>query len=95
MRIASELPYKAAIPDQIVIHLLKFVCMWINAVPSDSGISKIMSPREIVSGVKMDMKAHAKVRFGSYVEASEDEMITNTIRDRTEECIALGPTGNP
>eukprot|EP00804_Cyclotella_cryptica_P008709 CCRYP_018545-RA/>CCRYP_018545-RA protein AED:0.54 eAED:0.53 QI:0/0/0/1/0/0/3/0/279 len=91
---ASKLPYKTQLPDQIVIHLMKFVVMWISAVPHKNGISTVMSPREMVLGMKMDFKKHCRVRFGAYVEASCDEMVTNTLRDRTEECIALGPTGN-
>ena len=92
--VASQLPYKSHMPDQIVIHLMKFVVMWINAVPHRNGVSTTMSPREIVLGVKMDFKQHCRVRFGMYVEVRVDKVITNTLHDRTEECIALGPTGN-
>jgi hypothetical protein len=81
-------------PDQMVIHLIKFVVMWLNALPHRTGVSQILSPREIVTHIKMDFKKHCRVKFGAYVEASSDEIITNTLRDRTEECIALGPTGN-
>jgi hypothetical protein len=81
-------------PDQFVIHLLYFVTLWINAFPSDSGVSDAYSPREIVTGMKMDYAKHCKARFGSYVEASDDPTITNTLRDRTSPCIVLGPTGN-
>ena len=53
-----------------------------------------MSPREIVLQLKLDFKKHCRVEFRTYVEASMDEVVTNTLRDRTEECITLGPTGN-
>jgi hypothetical protein len=92
--VSSQLPYKTSMPDQIVIHLIKFVVMWINALPHKNGVSSILSPREIVLRLKMDFKKHCRVKFGAYVEASPDDIITNTLRDRTEECIALGPTGN-
>jgi hypothetical protein len=92
--VVSELPYKHCMPDQFVIHLLYFVTLWINAFPSDSGVSSMYSPREIVTGMRMDYAKHCKARFGAYVEASDDPTITNTLRSRTSPCIVLGPTGN-
>ena len=92
--IVSELPYNDSIPDQIMIHLLQFIAFWINAMPSESGVSDVYSPREIVTGMKLDFKRHCRARFGAYVEASYDDDITNTLKDRTHSCIALGPTGN-
>ena len=41
--------------------------MMINAVPADSGISEKFSPREIVTGRKIDMKKDFKAVFGVYV----------------------------
>jgi hypothetical protein len=92
--VVSELPYADCMPDQMVIHLLYFVCMWINAFPSENGVSTQYSPREIVTGTKMDYNKHCKALWGSYVEASEDADITNTLKQRTYPCIVLGPTGN-
>eukprot|EP00804_Cyclotella_cryptica_P029933 CCRYP_017818-RA/>CCRYP_017818-RA protein AED:0.47 eAED:0.36 QI:0/0/0/1/0/0/3/0/323 len=79
--------------DQIIIHLVKVVMISINTLPHKNGISTIMSPREIVLKMKMDFKKHCRVWFRAYVEAGIDETITNTLCDRTEECIVLGPTG--
>jgi hypothetical protein len=79
-------------PNQFIIHLMMFVTLWINAFPSDSGVSDVYSPREIVTGMKMDYLKHCKARFGSYVEASVDPTITNTLQARTTPCIVLGPT---
>jgi hypothetical protein len=92
--VVSELPYKHCMPDQFVVHLLYFVTLWINAFPSDSGVSAVYSPREIVTGMKMEYAKHCKARFGAYVEASDDPTITNTLQARTSPCIVLGPTGN-
>ena len=36
----------------------------------------------------------AKAMFGSYVEASRDDKITNDMKSRTDPCLALGPSGN-
>eukprot|EP00956_Cyclotella_meneghiniana_P039836 scaffold180856_cov40-Cyclotella_meneghiniana.AAC.1 len=90
----SELPFKHCMPDVFIIHLVYFVVMWINAFVADNGVSSVYSPKEIVTGLKFDFKLHCKARFGAYVEASEDAEITNTIKDRTQPCIVLGPTGN-
>jgi hypothetical protein len=92
--VLSEVPFKHCMPDAFVIHLMMFVVFWINAFPSDSGVSTVHSLREIVTGLKVDYKKHCRARWGSYVEASDDLDITNTMRDRTSPCIVLGPTGN-
>ena len=46
--ITCTLPYKA-LPNQILIWLLHFVVMWINNMPSATGISTQYSPRELSS----------------------------------------------
>jgi len=92
--IISELPYKHCMPDVFIVFLLRFVVLWLNAFPSDSGVSSEFSPREIVTGLRLDFKKHCRARFGSYVEASQDPDVTNTMNDRTAPCIVLGPTGN-
>ena len=40
------------------------------------------------------MNKYCKVCFGTYMEASEDTQTTNTMKSRTEGCIALVPSGN-
>jgi hypothetical protein len=92
--VLSEVPFKHCMPDAFVIHLMMFVVFWINAFPSDSGVSTVHSPREIVTGLKVEYAKHCRARWGSYVEASDDLDVTNTMRDRTSPCIVLGPTGN-
>ena len=78
----------------IVVHCIYFVVMMINSVPAEGGISEIFSPREIVTGRKLDMKKDCKAQFGAYLEASKDADITNTMVERTHSCVALGPSGN-
>ena len=79
---------------QIIIHLVKFVVMMINCVPSKLGITQQMSPRELVTQLKLDVATHCRIPFGSYCEASEDPDITNNMDPRTDPCICLGPSGN-
>ena len=78
----------------IVVHCLYFVTMMINAVPADGSISEKYSPREIVTGQKLDMKKDCRALFGAYVEASKDAVTTNTMDKRTHSCITLGPSRN-
>ena len=73
---------------------MKFLAMWLNALLNDNGVSTTLSPREIVTRHKLDFTKHCRVRFGAYVKESADADVTNTIHERTQECIALGPTKN-
>jgi hypothetical protein len=45
--ILCTLPYKA-LPQQILIHLLHFVVMWLNNFPLATGILSTFSPRELI-----------------------------------------------
>jgi hypothetical protein len=90
----NELPFKHCMPDQGIIHLIYFVVLWINSFPTDNGVSETYAPREIVTGMKLDFTKHCKVEFGAYVEASFDDEITNTLKERTHSCISLGTSGN-
>ena len=91
---ASELPYSDYMPDAFIIRLVYFAVMWINAFLAENGASQEYSPREIVTGLKMDFQKHCRARWGSYVEASVDDIVTNTQVNRTHPSICLGPTGN-
>ena len=78
---------------QIVICMIYVVTMMLNAVPATLGVSEVYSSREIVTQRKINMNKDFKLRFGTYVEASKDAKIKSTMKSRTEECIALGPSG--
>ena len=90
----AALPKRMILPKKVIIHLIIFVVMWLNATSARNGISVEFSPREIVTQLKIDFAKHCRVSFGAYVEASKDADITNTMRSRTHPCIALGPSGN-
>ena len=78
---------------KIVIRLVYFCVMMINAVPAAKGISDRFAPREIVTGRCLNLK-YIKAGFGDYIEASTDEIVTNDMKGRTHGCISLGPSGN-
>ena len=92
--ILSTLPSYDYYHRQIIIHLVYFVVRMINAVPSKVGVSRSLSPSEIVFGRKLDYNIDCRISYGSYVEASPDADITNTMDARTVPCIALETTGN-
>ena len=64
---------------QIVIWLVYFCVMMINAVPAAKGISDQFAPREIVTGRRLNLK-HIKAGFGDYIEAFTDEIVTNDMK---------------
>ena len=78
----------------IVIRVVYFVTMMLNAVPATLGVSVVYYLHEIVTQCKLDMNKDCKVRFSTYMEASEDAQITNKMKSCTEECIALVPSRN-
>ena len=62
--------------------------------PNEHGISRRLSPRDIVTGRRVEYKKHCQVLFGTYVQAVEDADITNNMKLWSRDYIALGPSGN-
>jgi hypothetical protein len=89
----STLPFKI-IPGRMIIEMIANVVLWINAFPTSSGVSKTFSPRTIMTGTALDFNKHCQIPFGSYAEVPEDNNITNTMTERTQPEICLGPTAN-
>ena len=58
------------------------------------GESQVFSPREFAIGQVLDLKKDSWVPFDSYVEASVDAVVTNSMSHCTHACISLGPSGN-
>ena len=91
--IVCTLPYPD-LPQQIVIHLLHFVVMWLNNFPSATSGTRY-SPREIILRRRLDYTHHCRAMFGSYCEVHEDhEKSRNSMKPRGVPAICLGPTGN-
>ena len=91
--VLSELPFEY-FHHWVIVHLIYFVVKWLNAVPAELGISDKYSPREIVTRMKIDYNKDCKFQFGSYLEASEDADVTNTMKPRTRGVISLGTKNN-
>ena len=78
----------------IVIQLVYNVTLFVNVVPDALGVSDCYSSRKIVTQGKFDFKRDYKVLFGTYVQAVNDSIVTNTMKLRTHGCVALGTSGN-
>jgi hypothetical protein len=89
----STLPF-TKVPNRIIVELINFVVLWLNAFPPASGISQTYSPRTIMTGTTLDYKKHCRLPFGAYVETHEENKPTNTLKERTRAAICLGPTAN-
>jgi hypothetical protein len=89
--IYTTLPFES-IPPRMVIEMAKYCVYWLNAFPSNDGISKTISPRTIITGQSVDYSRHCKFQFGEYVQTHEEH--DNTMLRRTIGALALHPTGN-
>ena len=92
--IRSSLPFKK-LPKGIVRNLYRFVIMWLNAAAAKNGCSRIFSPRQIVTGSRLDASKHAPAMFGGKCEVHDHPTTTNnTGINRTTPAVFLGATGN-
>jgi hypothetical protein len=85
------LPYHH-VPRIALIHLVKNAVFWLNALPTNNGITCRYSPRYIMTGQEVLASKHAVIEFGSYVQTHEEH--SNNMNQCTMGCICLGPTGN-
>ena len=74
--------------------MVYFAATWINSFPVKDGASDNLSPRTLITGVRLDANKHCKVPFGTYVQVAEENKPTNTTQTRTQGAIALGPSNN-
>jgi hypothetical protein len=91
--IRSTLRFKH-LPSRMIIELINLVTLWLNEFPPSSGISDTFSPRTIMTGTALDYEKNCKLPFGAYVETHEERPRTNTLYERTQGVICLGPTSN-
>jgi hypothetical protein len=89
--IRSTLPFKR-LPARMIIELIGFITLGLNAFPPKSGVSDTFSPMKIMTGTSLSFKQHCKAPFGAYVETHEENKPTNTLKERTRGAICLGPS---
>jgi hypothetical protein len=91
--IRSKLAFKK-IPNRMIVEVINFVVVWLNAFPPSSGISDTFSPRTIMAGSALGYKNHCKFPFGAYSKTHEDNIQTDTMVECTRCAIFIGPNTN-
>jgi hypothetical protein len=61
--------------------------------PKQGSAFGCVSPREVFLGRKLDYNKDIKLSFGDYAQVHQDDVITNTMAERTVGALALGPIG--
>ena len=89
--VLHSLPY--ALPSKLLIFLVLFVVFCLNIVPVKSK-GRMICPRELMTGRKVNYKRDLRIRFGEYIQATTPNIISNTMHERTDGDIALLSTGN-
>ena len=81
-------------PKIMVIRGASEVVKWLNTFPPAGGVSAQYSPRAIIMGRPVEYEKNCKVKFGSYVEAYNENKPTNTPKERTISGIFLRSLDN-
>ena len=88
-----SLPFKR-MPRLMLVEMVYYNTMWINAFPAKYGVSNTISPRTMLTGVTLNYKKHCHLEFGAYVQVHEATLPRNSMAACTAGAIALGPCGN-
>ena len=92
--IRASLPF-AKLPYRLVLAIITHVSKWLNIFCPKNSISDVISPRTLMTGVKLDYNRDCKLEIGTYVQVHEEPAPTNTIDEfRTTGAIALERTSN-
>jgi len=67
--------------------------MWLNAFPPKGGVSPLISPTSLISGVPLDVIQHCQLTFTAYAQTQDELVPTNSPNTRSAGAICLGPFG--
>jgi len=81
------------LPIKWIFWLLAFVVFTINRTPVAGGNS-FVSAQECLVGRKLDYRKDLRMEFEQYIQAWTPNNVKNSMKPRTEGCIALTPVGN-
>jgi hypothetical protein len=88
----QTLPFQR-LPKTMVVSMVGASIFWLNAIPSEGGVSRILSAQEIITGQSIDYHRHCQLSFGTYMQIAKEH--DNRVElPRTSGAIALHPTGN-
>ena len=85
------MPFKH-VPPSVVAQLVYRAVFWRNAFPLKTGISRTLSPGEIILNRKVSFTSHCKLVPFQYVHTHEEH--DNSMTPRTVGAIAFKPTGD-
>ena len=77
---------------QIVVHFVYYTTTFVDTVSARLNVSTVHSPQRGVTKRKPDVVRDCKVQFETYVEANDNEVITNDLKSRTTKYFTLGPS---
>jgi hypothetical protein len=86
-------PFKH-IPKRVKIEFVYFIVLWLNTFPVRMGILSKYSPQELLVRWRLDYKKHWQVLPGTYCEAHDEPVPSNSMEPWIHELIALRPTRN-
>ena len=89
----NDMPYEK-LPKNFKRELVTTCCSMLNALPRSAGVSQVYSPREIVTGKRLDFKKHCKIAPGDYCLVHEERLTTNTMQPRASRAVAIGISSN-
>ena len=78
----------------MITEMIYNCVLWINAFPPKGGVSASISPRTLLTGVKLDYNCHCKLAFGAYAQVHGENLPKKSQQARTLGAICLGPSGN-
>ena len=81
------------LPKLLLVKMVNNCALWINKFPAKGGIPNV-SPRTLMTGIKLYYSKHWRLPFGSYVQVNDEPSPTNSPTAKTVGAITLGPTGN-
>ena len=83
----STLPFEV-LSKLLLIKMVNNCALWINMFPAKGGIANV-SPRTLMTGIKLDYSKHFRLPFGSYVQVHDEPSPTNSPTARTVGAIPL------
>ena len=88
-----RLPFNK-VPSAMIVYLVLSVSKLLKYFITKGGISKTMSPREIMCGEWLYQEKHLCLQFGEYCQVYKEELPRSSNKPRTLGDVCLGPTHN-
>jgi hypothetical protein len=66
----NTLPFQQ-LPTRLIIEMVYMSVFWLNCFPNRNGVTNILSPQAIITGMLIDYNDHCQLEFGTYVQTHE------------------------